>query len=544
MFCYQCEQTALGTGCTDFGVCGKEPEVSALQDLLVEQVVGLAFWGCEALRQGQVVPETTHWLVINSYFATLTNVNFDARFFFGILRDVQAAKQQLQQVVHPRPAAVPAAANFVLPQNDEDVQEAAYRANLRPLAAINPDVQSLKDTLLYGIKGMAAYAYHAWVLGYRDESLNNYLLEVSAGLLDESVTLETMVGQVMEFGRQNLAVMALLDRANTETFGHPEPTATLTTRKKGPFIVVSGHDLHDLAQLLEQTAGKGVNVYTHGEMLPANAYPFFKRYAHLIGNFGSAWQNQQREFNDLPGAILMTTNCLMEPRPSYADRIFTTGVVGWDGIAHVAAVDGKKDFSAVIEKALALGGWAADEPEKRIMNGFARNAVLSNAGLVVDAVKAGKIKHFFLVGGCDGAKPGRNYYTDFAKTTPEDTLMLTLACGKYRFNSLDFGTVAGLPRLLDVGQCNDAYSAVQIALALADAFQCSVNDLPLTLVLSWYEQKAVCILLSLLSLGIKNIYLGPTLPAFITPNVLDFLVKTFDIKPVSTPQADMAAMLA
>ncbi|MBI4928082.1 MAG: hydroxylamine reductase, partial [Anaerolineae bacterium] len=456
----------------------------------------------------------------------------------------QAAKQQLQQVVHPRPAAVPAAANFVLPQNDEDVQEAAYRANLRPLAAINPDVQSLKDTLLYGIKGMAAYAYHAWVLGYRDESLNNYLLEVSAGLLDESVTLETMVGQVMEFGRQNLAVMALLDRANTETFGHPEPTATLTTRKKGPFIVVSGHDLHDLAQLLEQTAGKGVNVYTHGEMLPANAYPFFKRYAHLIGNFGSAWQNQQREFNDLPGAILMTTNCLMEPRPSYADRIFTTGVVGWDGIAHVAAVDGKKDFSAVIEKALALGGWAADEPEKRIMNGFARNAVLSNAGLVVDAVKAGKIKHFFLVGGCDGAKPGRNYYTDFAKTTPEDTLMLTLACGKYRFNSLDFGTVAGLPRLLDVGQCNDAYSAVQIALALADAFQCSVNDLPLTLVLSWYEQKAVCILLSLLSLGIKNIYLGPTLPAFITPNVLDFLVKTFDIKPVSTPQADMAAMLA
>jgi len=348
----------------------------------------------------------------------------------------------------------------------------------------------------------------------------------------------------MEFGLVNLKCMELLDRANTESFGHPEPTPVLITRKKGPFIVISGHDLHDLVDLLEQTSGKGVNVYTHGEMLPSLSYPGLKKYPQLVGNFGGAWQNQQREFDNLPGAILMTTNCLMEPRKSYADRIFTTGVVGWTDMSHIPEKDGKKDYAPVIEKALELGGWQNDEPEKTILVGFGRQATLSHAGEIVEAVKSGQIRHFFLVGGCDGAKAGRNYYTDFAASAPKDSVILTLACGKYRFNKLDFGTVAGLPRLLDIGQCNDAYSAIQIALALANAFECGVNDLPLTMVLSWYEQKAVCILLTLLALGIKNIHLGPTLPAFITPNVLNFLVQTFNIKPITTARADLAAILA
>jgi hydroxylamine reductase len=338
--------------------------------------------------------------------------------------------------------------------------------------------------------------------------------------------------------------MELLDSANTTTFGHPEPTQVRITRKKGPFIVVSGHDLKDLKDLLEQTAGKGINVYTHGEMLPANAYPGLKKYPHLVGNFGGAWQNQQREFNGLPGCVLMTTNCLMEPRDSYKDRIFTTGVVGWADIPHIASRNGVKDFTPVIEKALALGGWPEDDHEKCLLAGFGRNATLSNAGAIIDAVKSGQIRHFFLVGGCDGARPGRNYYTQFAEKAPKDSVILTLACGKYRFNKKEFGTVAGLPRLLDIGQCNDAYSAIQIAVALAGAFECGVNDLPLTLVLSWYEQKAVCILLTLLSLGIKNIYLGPTLPAFLSPNVLQILVDKFAIHAISTPEEDMAAMLA
>jgi len=352
------------------------------------------------------------------------------------------------------------------------------------------------------------------------------------------------VGLALEFGKINLACMELLDRANTETFGHPEPTQALVTRKKGPFIVISGHDLNDLAQLLEQTSGTGVNIYTHGEMLPALAYPNLKKYPHLVGNYGSAWQNQQREFDALPGCVVMTTNCLMEPRPSYQDRIFTTGVVGFPEMASIPVKNGKKDFSQVIQKAQELGGWPADETEQRILTGFGRAATLSHAGEIVEAVKTGQIRHFFLVGGCDGAKAGRNYYTDFAKAVPQDSVILTLACGKYRFNKLDFGTVAGLPRLLDIGQCNDAYSAIQIAVALADAFKCGVNDLPLTMVLSWYEQKAVSILLTLLSLGIQNIYLGPSLPAFLTPNVLKFLVDTFHIHPVQTPQEDLAAILA
>ncbi len=544
MFCHQCEQTALGTGCTDFGICGKDAGVAALQDLLVYQLEGLSFFGAAILAQGGRIAPEVNRLVIDALFSTLTNVNFDADFFVDLLKETAAAKQLLQAQAGTLPDSLPAAAAYQLPQQAADIQSDAEQVNLRPGAVLNVDVQSLKDTLLYGIKGMAAYAHHAWMLGHQDASVNQYFYQGLSARLDESLTLNDLVGMVMEFGKVNLKAMEVLDQANTGTFGHPEPTQALITRKKGPFIIISGHDFSDLVQLLEQTAGTGVNIYTHGEMLPALAYPGLKKYPHLVGNYGSAWQNQQREFDNLPGSILMTTNCLMEPRLSYEDRIFTTGVVGFPEMAHIPEKAGQKDFTPVIQRALQLGGWPEDEPEKRILVGFGRNATLSHAGAIVDAVKTGQIRHFFLVGGCDGARAGRNYYTEFAERTPADSVILTLACGKYRFNTQDFGTVAGLPRLLDVGQCNDAYSAIQIALALANAFECGVNDLPLTMVLSWYEQKAVCILLTLLSLGIKNIYLGPTLPAFISPNVLNFLVEQFQIKPISTPQADMAAMLA
>lgn len=544
MFCYQCEQTMSGTGCVEFGVCGKDADVAALQDLLVYQLEGLAVYGAAALAKGQTIPAEIHKLVVDALFSTLTNVNFDANFFMALLKEAGSAKANLKSLVGELSGKSIPAAVYQLPASDAAIQNDANLINIRPSADQNGDVQSLKDTLLYGIKGMAAYVYHARVLGCQDETVNNYFYKGLSALLDEKLTLNDLVGLVMEFGQVNLKAMELLDRANTEAFGHPEPTQALVSKKKGPFIVISGHDLHDLRQLLEQTEGKGIHIYTHGEMLPAMSYPGLKKYSHLMGNYGSAWQNQQREFDKLPGAILMTTNCLMEPRPSYKDRIFTTGVVGFPEMVHVNEKDGKKDFTPVIEKGLELGGWQEDEPEKRILIGFGRNATLSHAGEIIDAVKAGKIRHFFLVGGCDGAKAGRNYYTEFAEQVPADSVILTLACGKYRFNQKEFGTVVGLPRLLDVGQCNDAYSAIQIALALANAFNCGVNDLPLTLVLSWYEQKAVCILLTLLALGIKNIYLGPSLPAFITQNVLNFLVEQFNIKPISTPQADLATILA
>jgi hydroxylamine reductase len=544
MFCNQCEQTFSGTGCVEFGICGKDADVAALQDLLIYQLEGLAVYGAAVLAKGGTIEDGIHRLVVDALFSTLTNVNFDPRFFLSILKETQTAKLSLKSIAGDTAGKLPAAAAYQLPETDEAIQTDANLINLRPAIGKNVDVQSLKDTLLYGIKGMAAYLHHAWVLGYQDTAINNYFYKGLSAMLDETLTLNDLVGMVMEFGKINLKAMELLDQANTLTFGHPEPTQALVSRKKGPFIVISGHDLQDLLQLLEQTAGKGINIYTHGEMLPALSYPGLKKYPHLVGNFGSAWQNQQREFDRLPGAILMTTNCLMEPRRSYNDRIFTTGVVGFPDMAYIEEKDGKKDFTRVIEKALELGGWPEDGPEKRILIGFGRNATLSHAGEIIDAVKTGKISHFFLIGGCDGAKAGRNYYTEFAEQTPSDSVILTLACGKYRFNQKDFGTVAGLPRLLDVGQCNDAYSAIQIALALAGAFNCGVNDLPLTLVLSWYEQKAVCILLTLLSLGLKNIYLGPTLPAFITPNVLNFLVEQFNIKPISTARQDLAAILA
>jgi hydroxylamine reductase len=537
MFCYQCEQTFRSEGCVVKGVCGKDPDVAALQDMLIHQIEGIGF-----LAKDQPTDRQVAFFVIEALFSTLTNVDFSANRFYALLQQAQELKDQLVKKSQPG-GKTNAALVYKLPENRAQILMQAHLLNLFKANA-DLDVQSLKDTLLFGMKGMAAYAHHAWVLGYQDDDVNRWFMKGLAAVVDQSLTMQDVLALVMEFGQINLKCMELLDRANTSTYGHPEPTHTLITHKKGPFIIVSGHDLHDLYQVLEQTAGKGVNVYTHGELLPGNAYPGLKKFPHLMGNYGGAWQNQQKEFDKLPGCIVMTTNCLMEPRDSYRDRLYTSGVVGFDDVQHIEEENGKKDFSKVIRQAIELGGWQEDEPEKRILTGFARETVLGNAALVVDAVKTGKISHFFLIGGCDGAKPGRNYYTNFAESTPKDSIILTLACGKYRFNKKEFGSVAGLPRLMDVGQCNDAYSAIRIALALSKAFKCGVNDLPLTLVLSWYEQKAVCILLTLLSLGIKNIYLGPTLPAFLSPNVVEFLVKQFNLHPISTPKEDLAAIMA
>ena len=409
--------------------------------------------------------------------------------------------------------------------------------------ALNEDIRSLRELLLYGLKGMAAYADHAHVLGREDEEVTAFFHRGLRALTDSSLTVNDLVGLNMQFGMINLKCLELLDKAHTDHFGHPVPTGVSLGAKKGPAILVSGHDLLDLEQLLQQTEGKGVNIYTHGEMLPAHGYPGLKKYKHLVANYGGAWQDQAKEFDAFPGAILMTTNCIQKPRETYRGRIFTTGLVAWPGVEHISPVNGRKDFSPVIKKAIEAGGFPQDIPAKNIVVGFGHNAVLGVADKVIAAVKAGQIRHFFLVGGCDGAKPGRNYYTDFATEAPKDTVILTLACGKYRFNKLEFGDIGGIPRLLDMGQCNDAYSAIQVAVALAKAFGCGVNDLPLSMILSWYEQKAVCILLTLLALGIQNIRIGPSLPAFVSPNVLSVLVSKFNIKLVTTAKEDLAAIL-
>ena len=529
MFCFQCEQTAKCTGCTgSVGVCGKKADTAELQDRLTGALIGLA----RATDGNEhMLSASTADVVVEGLFATLTNVNFDNDALLAILDRVDAEKRKLV------PECYKCAASCGR-NNDYDMQK---------LWNAQEDIRSLKSLILFGIRGVAAYAYHAAVLGYRDETVHKFLYKALFAIGMDDWGMEELLPIVLEVGEVNLRCMAMLDRANTETFGHPEPTAVSLTVEKGPLIVITGHDLYDLKRLLEQTEGKGINVYTHGEMLPAHAYPELKKFPHLKGNFGTAWQNQQREFSVLPAPILFTTNCLMPPKDSYADRVFTTEVVGFPGMRHIGP---DKDFTPVIEKALELGGFDRDvcfpgiNGGESVMTGFGRNAVLSAAGTVIDAVKSGAIKHFFLVGGCDGARPGRSYYTEFVKQTPKDTLVLTLACGKYRFNDLDLGTIGGLPRLLDIGQCNDAYSAIQIALALADAFGCGVNDLPLSMILSWYEQKAVCILLTLLHLGIRNIRLGPTLPAFLSPNVLSFLVEKYNIAPITTPEADLKEILS
>ena len=528
MFCFQCEQTAKCGGCQgNVGVCGKKADTAALQDKLTGALIGLARAtdGSEHL-----ISASSTEAVVEGLFATLTNVNFDNEALLGLLAKVELEKQKM--VPDCFACASPCGKN-----HDYDMNK---------LWNADEDIRSLKSLILFGIRGVAAYAYHAAVLGYHDETVDRFFYKALIAIGMDEFGMNELLPIVLEVGEVNLKCMALLDKANTETYGHPQPTEVSLTVEKGPFIVITGHDLYDLKRLLEQTEGKGVNVYTHGEMLPAHAYPELKKYSHLKGSFGTAWQNQQKEFTNLPAPILFTTNCLMPPKPAYADRVFTTEVVGFPGMKHIGS---DKDFTPVIEKALELGGFDRDTTfpgingGEKVMTGFARNTVLSVAGTVIDAVKSGAIRHFFLVGGCDGARAGRNYYTEFVKQAPADTVVLTLACGKYRFHDLDLGTIGGLPRLMDIGQCNDAYSAIQIAVALADAFGCGVNDLPLSMVLSWYEQKAVCILLTLLHLGIRNIRLGPTLPAFLSPNVLNFLVEKYGIAPITTPEEDLKAIL-
>ena len=545
MFCYQCEQTAKGTGCNIIGVCGKDPEVAALQDLLVHCAKILGRFVTE-LRAMGIKDRKADLFIVEALFTTITNVNFDPARLEVQLRQAQEIGTRLGAAYEEACRQAGKTADAICTQEDQLAetreglleQAAAIQIDKRR-EAVGEDVVGLQELILYGLKGTAAYADHAIVLGVEDDEVYAFFAETLAYLGANPTDIRELTARALKVGEINLKVMGLLDRANTDAYGHPEPTPVRVTPVAGKAILVSGHDLKDLDAILQQTEGKGINVYTHGEMLPCHGYPGLKKFSHLVGNYGGAWQDQKKEFDAFPGAILMTTNCIQKPAESYKGRIFTSGLVAWPGVTHIA--DG--DFTQVIDAALAEPGFEADAEEKSITVGFARNAVMGVAGAVIDAVKAGQIKHFFLVGGCDGAKSGRNYYTDFAQQVPDDCVILTLACGKYRFNKLDFGDIGGIPRLLDIGQCNDAYSAVQIAVALAGAFDCGVNDLPLSMIISWYEQKAVCILLSLLHLGIKDIRLGPSLPAFVTPAVLNVLVENFSIKPISTPEEDLAAIL-
>ena len=543
MFCYQCEQTAGGKGCTKIGVCGKTPEIAAMQDLLIYQLKGISVYANELLKKNEKVHISIASFVEDSLFMTLTNVNFDPAAHINALKKSQGIKEDLRKKVGAAKINSPYAL-YNLSSSKEEILEDAKKAGIMYDENLNPDIRSVRETIKYGLKGIAAYSHQARFVKYTSDEVNDFYFKALAALTDDTLTLEDLIKLLVETGDMGVKIMEVLDTANNNTYSSPSPTKVNVNIKKGPFIIVSGHDLRDLEMLLVQTEGKGINIYTHGEMLPSHGYPELNKYSHLVGNFGGAWQNQQKEFDNIPGCILMTTNCLMKPRDSYKDRIFSTSVVGWDGIKHIEKDEnGNKDFSEIITKALELGGFKEDEEVKEILVGFGHKATLSHAETIINAVKDGQVKHFFLIGGCDGAKPGRNYYTEFAEKVPKDCIILTLACGKYRFNKLEFGEVAGLPRLLDVGQCNDAYSAVRIALALADAFKCGINDLPLSIVLSWYEQKAVTDLLALLSLGVKGMYLGPSLPAFLSPNVLQFLVDNFGIKPISTPDDDLKQIL-
>ena len=547
MFCYQCEQTAGCAGCTgSTGVCGKTAETARLQDQLVGAMIGLA----RAAEGVECPGDRVYRTVIEGLFTTLTNVSFDDDAIRAQIEKTHREKERLlaapvKKSAGPREkaagesgAAENAACAVASVQDTDDY-------NLGLLWDMDPDIRSLKSLILFGLKGMAAYAYHALMLGASDETVNRFFLTGLREIAKDG-TVESLLPTVLKVGEVNLTCMAMLDAANTGTYGTPIPVSVPLVVERGPFIVVTGHDLKDLELLLKQTEGKGVNIYTHGEMLPAHAYPELRKYPQLKGNFGTAWQNQQKEFADIPAPILFTTNCLMPPKKSYADRVFTTEVVAYPGMVHI---DDEKDFTPVIEKALELGGYQEDRQftgingGTQVMTGFGHGTILSMADQVIDAVKSGAIRHFFLVAGCDGAKPGRNYYTDFVKQTPADSLVLTLACGKFRFNDLDLGNIGGLPRIMDMGQCNDAYGAIKVAMALAEAFGCEVNELPLSFVLSWYEQKAVCILLTLLHLGIRNIRLGPSLPAFLSPNILNFLVENYGIGPVTTPEEDLKALL-
>lgn len=560
MFCYQCEQTAKGEGCTKVGVCGKKPEVAAMQDLLVYLLKGLSQVAVQAREMG-IRDKEVDVFTCEATFATLTNVNFDPERFVDYVQKTvhyrEGLKRQIQDKAAQDESLLAKAKRAIGLGESADTEFPEGAATLQPASNLegmieqgkehgllqdpeqNKDIKSLKDALLFGIKGVCAYADHAQILGQEDDEVYAFIQKGLAATLRQDLSLEDWVNLILECGRINLRAMELLDTANTGKYGHPVPTQVPLGHKKGKAILVSGHDLRDLELILEQSKDKGIYVYTHGEMLPCHGYPGLKNYPHFYGHFGTAWQNQQKEFAQFPGPIVMTTNCIQKPREAYADNIYTTGLVGWPGINHIQ----DKDFSPVIEKALAMEGFQEEEDKGSVMVGFGHNAVLGVADKVLDAVKNGYIRHFFLVGGCDGAKSERNYYTEFVEKAPQDTVILTLACGKFRFFDKDLGTIGDLPRLMDVGQCNDAYSAVQIALALSKAFNVEVNELPLSLILSWYEQKACAILYTLLYLGIKDMRLGPSLPAFVSPNVLDVLVKNFDLKPISTPEEDLKAIL-
>ncbi len=546
MFCYQCEQTAKGTGCTTMGVCGKDPRTAALQDLLVHAAKGISMYAHRARELGARDREIDVFTV-EALFSTVTNVNFDPRRLEGLIKKAGRIKEKARELYQGacrekgrEPDILDGAVGWKPAADQESLIEQGQEIGIvGRKERLGDDITGLQELLTYGLKGMAAYADHALILRQEDEEVYAFFHEALDFLTRDDPDLEELVEMNLRCGEINLKVMGLLDAANTGAYGDPVPTRVRVEPLKGKAILVSGHDLKDLEELLKQTQGKGINVYTHGEMLPAHGYPELKKYKHLAGNYGGAWQDQRREFDQFPGAILMTTNCIQKPRDTYQDRIFTSGLVAWPGVAHIT----DRDFTPVIEAALAEGGFAEDGPDKTITVGFGHGAVMGVADKVVEAVKSGAIRHFFLIGGCDGARSGRNYYTELAQALPEDTVILTLACGKYRFNKLDFGDIGGIPRLLDIGQCNDAYSAIQIALALAKAFDTDVNSLPLSLILSWYEQKAVCILLTLLYLGIKNIRLGPSLPAFVTPAVLKVLVDNFNIMPISTAGEDLKAIL-
>ncbi len=538
MFCYQCEQTFGGKGCTKGGVCGKTPEIANLQDLLIYQLKGISCYARPLIEEGKKIDKAIVKFVEISLFTTLTNVNFDVQSHVELLKESQQIKEAIREQA-PQ-GQYHDSATYNLSGSKEDMLKDSVKAGIMYDQDLDEDIRSLRSTILYGLKGISAYGHQARFIGHHNDQVDHiYFLGLEA-TTNSKLTVEELIRMTMRIGEMSVQVMNVLDEANTSRFQNPSAQKVNVNVKKGPFIIVSGHDLHDLEMLLEQTKGKGINIYTHGEMLPSHGYPELKKYKHLVGNYGSAWQNQQKEFDAIPGCILMTTNCLMKPRDSYKDRIYSTNVVGWDGVEHIdEKADGTKDFSQIIEKALELGGFKEDEKKHEILVGFGHHETLSHATEIVKAVKDGVIRHFFVIGGCDGAKPGRSYYTELAQKVPNDCVILTLACGKYRFNKLDFGTVAGLPRLLDVGQCNDTFSAIRIATALADAFETDVNALPLSILLSWYEQKALADLLALLSLGVKDIFLGPSLPAFLSPNVFQYLNDTFNIRPISTPEDDL-----
>jgi len=541
MFCYQCEQAAKGEGCTVLGVCGKQPEVAALQDLLIYSLQGLSLVAV-AGRQVGVSDGQVNVFTCKACFSTLTNVDFDPQRFVDLIQRSVQLRDSLKAKVKAAGGQVdfsPGPGTFQPEATLEGMLGQAEAVGLKSYPADSPDILSLKHTLLFGIKGVCAYADHAQILGQEDEKVYAFIHEGLAATAAQGLSLNEALGLVLKCGEINLRAMELLDAGNTGRYGHPVPTQVPLGHKKGKAILVSGHDLLDLEDILKASQGQGIYVYTHGEMLPTHGYPGLKKYPHFYGHYGAAWQNQAKEFPKFPGAIVMTTNCLQRPQEAYADNLFTTGLVGWPGITHIK----DRNFQPVIDKALALPGFPEDANGRLVMAGFARNAVMSVANQVIEAVKHKKIRHFFLVGGCDGAKPTRNYYTEFVEKVPKDCMVLTLACGKFRFFDKELGDIGGIPRLLDIGQCNDAYSAVQIAVALAQAFNVGVNELPLSLILSWYEQKAVAILLSLLYLGIQNMRLGPSLPAFVTPNVLEVLVKNFNIKPITTPEEDLKAIL-